>query len=791
MSGMENAGRYIAPRGLFHKLKQAEQNLCPVYFAGSTGVGKNAAVEAYLKKRAYLVLHGVASSGSLAEMPPLAGIRRSVVVVDRIDVLRDEESYAYIQRLLSCGRWILLLGRNKLPPWLKIARLSQPLLVLEEKDFFLGPRETQKLMKSRGFAADMAFCRKALEKSQGHPLYLLLLADRLCAGWALEESTDRAVREEIFYHLERQVTPEWAPEICNTLVPMGLFPVFTLELAQAVSQNADVRLQLERVAEQSGMLQKEEEGYRLRPITAEYFVWKLNREYKAAQIEAFYDRAGCYYERRGEWMRALECFEKSHNQGRISAVIVDNFKRHPGVGHYLEMRRYYLALTEKEIQKSALLTSGISMLNAMMLRIEESNRWYEELRRWAKRCRPGSPERKELDSQVAYLDIALPQRGTQHLAEALVRYGLALRNQSITLPEMNVTSNLPSLMNGGKDFCEWSKRDRELARTIGKVVELVLGGYGVGLVDIAVAESQYEKGGDLKEIATLLNQGRFIAENSGKIELCFVAVGLYTRLHALRGKIAASKDLLQSFTKKVKHENANFLLPNIGAMECRLALLEGDTHSVAAWYAQAPDPEVEFHTIERYVYLTRVRVCLALQRTEEALQILHRMEYLASLYHRIYIGIECLILRAICLYRLQDAAWRQALDEAVKKGEEYSFVRIFSEEGEALLPLLEKLYKAHARTQQRIFFKRILDDTRQMAVFYPAYLKPKIMGPELSDAELRVLRLLCEGLTAPAIAEKVLVSQSTVRFHCKNIYRKLNAAGKAEAVGIAKEMGLI
>lgn len=41
-----------------------------------------------------------------------------------------------------------------------------------------------------------------------------------------------------------------------------------------------------------------------------------------------------------------------------------------------------------------------------------------------------------------------------------------------------MTSNLPSIMNGGKDFCEWSKRDTELALMIGKSVEFVLGKYG-------------------------------------------------------------------------------------------------------------------------------------------------------------------------------------------------------------------------------------------------------------------------------------------------------------------------
>ena len=68
------------------------------------------------------------------------------------------------------------------------------------------------------------------------------------------------------------------------------------------------------------------------------------------------------------------------------------------------------------------------------------------------------------------------------------------------------------MMNGGKDFCEWSKKDRELAGKIGKLVEFVLGKYGKGLVNLALAESFFEKGEDNYEVAVLANKGRMQAE---------------------------------------------------------------------------------------------------------------------------------------------------------------------------------------------------------------------------------------------------------------------------------------
>ena len=92
-------------------------------------------------------------------------------------------------------------------------------------------------------------------------------------------------------------------------------------------------------------------------------------------------------------------------------------------------------------------------------------------------------------AKATTLDISTPHRGTIRMIDLLKRAGVLLTERQTVLPELSVTSNLPSMMNGGKDFCEWSRRDKELAKSIGKVISLVLGKYGKGLVNLALAES--------------------------------------------------------------------------------------------------------------------------------------------------------------------------------------------------------------------------------------------------------------------------------------------------------------
>jgi DNA-binding NarL/FixJ family response regulator len=52
----------------------------------------------------------------------------------------------------------------------------------------------------------------------------------------------------------------------------------------------------------------------------------------------------------------------------------------------------------------------------------------------------------------------------------------------------------------------------------------------------------------------------------------------------------------------------------------------------------------------------------------------------------------------------------------------------------------------------------------------------------LTRRELEVLRLLAEGSTNQAIADALVVSSATVKFHVGGILRKLHVANRAEAV---------
>jgi len=64
-------------------------------------------------------------------------------------------------------------------------------------------------------------------------------------------------------------------------------------------------------------------------------------------------------------------------------------------------------------------------------------------------------------------------------------------------------------------------------------------------------------------------------------------------------------------------------------------------------------------------------------------------------------------------------------------------------------------------------------------------------GAQLTERELELLPLLVEGLANRAIAQRLSVSENTVKYHVKAILQKLEAKNRTEAAMVAIRAGLV
>lgn len=61
----------------------------------------------------------------------------------------------------------------------------------------------------------------------------------------------------------------------------------------------------------------------------------------------------------------------------------------------------------------------------------------------------------------------------------------------------------------------------------------------------------------------------------------------------------------------------------------------------------------------------------------------------------------------------------------------------------------------------------------------------------ITKRELEILELIAQGLSNREIADKLFVSENTVKTHSSRLFDKLSARRRTQAVQIGKEMGII
>ncbi len=164
--------------------------------------------------------------------------------------------------------------------------------------------------------------------------------------------------------------------------------------------------------------------------------------------------------------------------------------------------------------------------------------------------------------------------------------------------------------------------------------------------------------------------------------------------------------------------------------------------------------------------------------------------------------------RRIKLY-LMDALLRQqegihnaahrSLRKALNLAKPGRYIRCFLDEGDGVIQLLREAYQKifvngsgenAVLDSDQAFLEELLsasglDLTRDRGKSAKTTTQP------LSDREKEMLLYLADGLSNRDMAQRLFVSENTIKFHLKNIYAKLGVANRLQAINASREIGLV
>jgi ATP/maltotriose-dependent transcriptional regulator MalT len=283
----------------------------------------------------------------------------------------------------------------------------------------------------------------------------------------------------------------------------------------------------------------------------------------------------------------------------------------------------------------------------------------------------------------------------------------------------------------------------------------------------------------------------------GRPNIYLQSAFIYASIYQARGLPDQANQKVDQAVTFLRETRSDGLLPLVEAFQAELAVRQGNLGAAGHWARIGPHLPL---TAMPYFYAPQLalpKILLAqdspasLAQAAEALSQLHA--FVTSIHNRRF-TIEVLALQAL-LHRAQGD--RQAalgcLEQAVTLAQPGGLVRVFLDLGPALADLLGRLtvkgaVRDYVEQLLRAFAAEQTTLPRQPAATSAA--QGGLIEP-LTRRELQVLEMLAQRLTAREIAEKLVLSEQTVKRHRANIYQKLGVNSRGEAIATAIALGVL
>jgi LuxR family maltose regulon positive regulatory protein len=311
---------------------------------------------------------------------------------------------------------------------------------------------------------------------------------------------------------------------------------------------------------------------------------------------------------------------------------------------------------------------------------------------------------------------------------------------------------------------------------------------------------------DLDQAAQYLHQASEYYELVGSWHRVTSYARLTDLYHAL-GNVEAAREVLQKIVRI-------YLTPGFSVPDTPLAAMIAERHLLLSQSQSGPDDlfakavhwaetsglsaDDEVRYEQEYEYLTLARVRIAQGRAKEVIPLLDRLIDSAEGAGRNGQLIAYLSLQAVAHHSLDqiDPALTH-LSRAVALGEPEGYVRTLVDLGPPMRDLLQAAARRdsvpHEAYVSRLLaaFSAVEPEVTPSPVAAQVRRESEGLVEPLNDREMQILRLIAAGLSDRNIAQELYLSINTIKWYNRQIYGKLGASRRGQAVARARELGIL
>lgn len=271
------------------------------------------------------------------------------------------------------------------------------------------------------------------------------------------------------------------------------------------------------------------------------------------------------------------------------------------------------------------------------------------------------------------------------------------------------------------------------------------------------------------------------------------------RIKETQGNLIRAQEILdQARHLAVQFEGSKMDDELVEAYQVQLWIAQGEVNQAEHWVEEKGiDDDILVDDLAAQqtpmwdVYcLTLIRIYIAKDQYPDALLVADRMLSASRKYDRVRTVMRALVLKAYILEKMgrnQEAL--KVLEDALREGKAEGYVRVFLDEGETIIQLLNQAANQGIEPE---YAEQLLAASSVAELVGKQVFQDQIdLVEPLSYREIEVLQLIARGLSNQEIAGRLHISLSTVKGHTSNIYGKLAVHNRLQAVAKAEEMGIL